>query len=55
MITRKQGIAYAAITLDLLYKMNVKIEPKTLASQMNLVYDLYKKGEIEKMYKKLIN
>ncbi len=30
MITKKQGKAYAAITLDLLYKMKVKIDPENL-------------------------
>lgn len=31
MITKKQGKAYAAITLDLLYKMKIKTNPEVLA------------------------
>ena len=50
MITKNQGKAYAAITLDLLYKMNVKVDPALLAEQMNLIYDLYDTNEIENIY-----
>ena len=39
-MNKEQGIAYAAITLDLLYKMKEKISPEILADQMNLIYDL---------------
>lgn len=49
-----QGKAYAAITLDLLYKMKVKVSPEVLAEQMDLIYDLYDFGEIEQEYEKLI-
>lgn len=35
MVTKKQGKAYAVITLDLLYKMKVKIDPETLSEQMS--------------------
>lgn len=50
MITKKQGKAYAAITLDLLYKMKVKINPEILSKQMELIYDLYEPKEVEKIY-----
>lgn len=53
-MNEKQGIAYAAITLDLLYKMKVKISPEILAEQMDLIYDLYNLDEIEAEYEKLI-
>ena len=49
-----QGKAYAAITLDLLYKMKVKVSPEILAEQMDLIYDLYDFDEIEQEYEKLI-
>ena len=55
MITKKQGIAYAAITLDLLYKMKIKINPEIIAEQMSLVYDLYDKDEIENLYHNMIH
>lgn len=50
MITKKQGKAYAAITLDLLYKMKVKIDPEILSEQMELIYDLYEPKEVEEIY-----
>ena len=50
MITKKQGKAYAAITLDLLYKMKIKINPEILSEQMGLIYDLYEPNEIEELY-----
>lgn len=50
MITKKQGKAYAAITLDLLYKMKVKIDPELLSKQMELIYDLYEPKEVEEIY-----
>lgn len=53
-MNEKQGIAYAAITLDLLYKMKVRVSPEALAEQMRLVYDLYELDEIEEEYEKLI-
>ena len=49
MITKKQGIAYAAITLDLLYKMKLKVSPEVIAEQMSLVYDLYDNDEVEEL------
>ncbi|MBE5820808.1 MAG: hypothetical protein E7310_08440 [Clostridiales bacterium] len=49
-MNKEQGIAYAAITLDLLYKMKEKISPEILADQMNLIYDLYDLDEIEAEY-----
>ena len=51
-MNKEQGIAYAAITLDLLYKMKEKISPEILADQMNLIYDLYDLDEIEAEYEK---
>lgn len=53
-MNEKQGIAYAAITLDLLYKMKQKISPEILAKQMNIIYDLYDLDEVETEYEKLI-
>ncbi len=50
MITKKQGKAYAAITLDLLYKMKTKIDPEILSQQMELIYDLYEPKEVEEIY-----
>ena len=54
MITKKQGKAYAAIALDLLYKMKVKINPESLVRQIELVYDLYDADEIEELYKNML-
>lgn len=53
-MNRNQGKAYAAITLDLLYKMKIKITPEVLADQMNLIYDLYDEDEVETEYKQII-
>ena len=55
MITKKQGIAYAAITLDLLYKMKLKVSPEVIAEQMSLVYDLYDNDEVEDLYYNMIH
>lgn len=49
-MNKKQGTAYAAITLNLLYKMKCKITPEVLAEEMNLIYDLYEPNEIETEY-----
>ncbi len=54
MVTKKQGKAYAVITLDLLYKMKVKIDPETLSEQMELVYDLYEPKEAEEIYTNML-
>lgn len=54
MITKKQGRAYAAITLDLLYKMKVKINPELLSKQMELIYDLYEPREVEEIYRSML-
>lgn len=54
MITKKQGRAYAAIALDLLYKMKTKVSPEILAEQMGLTYDLYDECEIEEIYNNMI-
>ncbi len=54
MVTKKQGKAYAAITLDLLYKMKIKIDPETLSEQMELVYDLYEPKEAEEIYTNML-
>ena len=54
MITKNQAKAYAAITLDLLYKMKVKVNPEELADQMNLIYDLYEAEEVEELYNNMI-
>ena len=55
MITKKQAKAYSAISLDLLYKMKVKIDPKTLTDFMDLMYDLYDPKEAVDYYKKIIS
>lgn len=55
MITKKQGKAYAAITLDLLYKMKVKTDPQILSEQMELIYDLYEPDEIEELYTNMVH
>ena len=54
MITKKQGKAYAAITLDLLYKMKIKTNPEVLAEQMELIYDLYEADEVEDLYSNMV-
>lgn len=54
MITEKQGKAYAAITLDLLYKMKIKVNPEVLSEQMELIYDLYEPNEVEEIYDNMI-
>lgn len=54
MITEKQGKAYAAITLDLLYKMKIKVNPEILSEQMELIYDLYEPNEVEEIYDNMI-
>lgn len=53
MHTKKQGIAYATITLDLLYKMKVKVNIKNFEEQMKLVYDLYEPEEVEELYENI--
>lgn len=53
-MNRNQGKAYAAITLDLLYKMKIRITPEILAKQMELIYDLYDEDEVEKEYNQII-
>ena len=54
-MNENQAKAYGAITLNLLYKMKVKVTPEALADQMTLVFDLYDPEEVEKEYVKLIN
>lgn len=53
MFTKKQGIAYATITLDLLYKMRVKISTESFAEQMKLIYDLYEPEEVVELYENI--
>lgn len=50
---RNQGTAYAALALDLLYKMKIRITPEMLAKQMDLTYDLYTLDEVEKEYEQM--
>lgn len=50
MITEKQAKAYATITLDLLYKMKVKVTPEAFSNQLELTYDLYDRDEVEDIY-----
>ena len=54
MITKQQAKAYAAVTLDLLYKMKLKVSPEILAEQLKLTYDLYDSDEIEEIYNNMI-
>lgn len=54
-MNENQAKAYAAITLNLLYKMKVKVSPEVLTEQMDLVFDLYDPEEVENEYNKLIN
>lgn len=53
-MNKNQAKAYAAITLDLLYKMKITITPEILAKQMNIIYDLYDEEEVEKQYEQMI-
>ena len=53
MITEKQGIAYATITLDLLYKMKIKVNHKNFSEQMKLIYDLYEPEEVVELYENI--
>lgn len=53
-MNREQAKAYGAITLDLLYKMKIKITPKILAEQMDLVFDLYDLNEVQQEYNNMI-
>jgi len=50
MITKNEAKAYAGFTLDLLYKMKIKITPTILEEQMDLIYDVYEPYEIEELY-----
>ncbi len=52
-MNKNQAKAYAAVTLDILHKINVKITPKILAEEMDLIYDLYDLDEILEEYDKL--
>ena len=54
-MNENQAKAYAAVTLNLLYKMKEKVSPEVLAEQMTLVFDLYDPEEVETEYNKLIN
>ncbi len=53
-MNKNQSKAYAAITLDLLYKMKITITPEILYKQMNIIYDLYDEEEVEKQYEQII-
>lgn len=50
MFTKNQAKAYATITLDLLYKMKIKITPEIFSDQMDLIFDLYEDTEVEELY-----
>lgn len=50
---RNQGKAYAALALDLLYKMKIKITPELLAKQIDLTYDAYTIDEVEEAYEQM--
>lgn len=53
-MNRSQGKAYAALTLDLLYKMKITITPEVLAKQMDIIYDLYDENQVEKEYEQIL-
>lgn len=53
-MNRSQGKAYAALTLDLLYKMKITITPEVLAKQMDITYDLYDENQVEKEYEQIL-
>lgn len=53
-MNRSQGKAYAALTLDLLYKMRITITPEVLAKQMDIIYDLYDEEQVEKEYEQIL-
>lgn len=53
-MNNKQAISYGAITLDLLYKMKIKVTPKIFADQMKIVLDLYDEDEIEQQYDNIL-
>lgn len=53
-MNKNQGKAYAALTLDLLYKMKITITPEVLAKQMDITYDLYTEEQAEKEYQQLL-
>ena len=53
-MNKNQAKAYAAITLDLLYKMKITITPEVLANQMNIIFDLYNEEVVEKQYEQMI-
>lgn len=54
-MNRKQALSYGAITLDLLYKMKIKITPKIFAEEMNIVFDLYDEDKVEDEYNNMLN
>lgn len=54
-MNKEQAKAYATVTLDLLFKMKVKITPMALSEQMELIYDLYDLDEIISEYSKIKN
>ena len=54
-MNKEQAKAYATVTLDLLFKMKVKITPMVLSEQMELIYDLYDLDEIINEYSKIKN
>lgn len=54
MYTKNQAKAYATITLDLLYKMKIKINPEVFSDQMDLIFDLYEDSEVEELYKNML-
>lgn len=54
MITKKQAKAYAAVTLDLLYKMKLKVNPEVFANQLDSIYDLYEADEVEEICNNMI-
>ena len=49
-ITKSQAKAYAAISLDFLRKVKIKVSPYALEEQMEMMYALYEPDEAEKLY-----
>ena len=53
-MNKNQAKAYAAITLDFLYKMKITITPEVLAKQMEIIFDLYDEDEVEKELQQIL-
>ncbi len=52
--TRQNAIDYATITLSLMIKTKIKATPKNIATQMDLVFDLYDIEDLEEQRNKIM-